>query len=88
MFTRVKHSKNTSFGEVRESEVPFALHVLGTDLVDLFESIEVRNRDFVWRESHDASILFMEGVNVENSLSCYYCTLQTVMCEAGIPRAR
>jgi hypothetical protein len=56
--------------------------------VDLFEGIEVRNGDFVWRESHDGSILFMEGVNVENSLSRYYCTLQTVMCKAGIPRAR
>jgi hypothetical protein len=86
MFTRVKHGKNTSLGKIRKSEVPLAFHVLGTDLVDLFEGIEIRNSDFVWREPHDGSILFMERVNVEDSLSRHYCTLQTVMCEASIPR--
>jgi hypothetical protein len=87
MFSRVKHSKDTGFGKVRKSEVPFALHVLGTNLVDLFEGIEVCNGDLSRRESNNGSILLVKGVNVKDSLSCYYCTLQTVMCKAGIPRA-
>jgi hypothetical protein len=39
MLARIEHGEYTSLGEVGEPEVPLAFHVLGTNLVDLFEGI-------------------------------------------------
>lgn len=46
MLTWVKHSKNASLREVGQTEIPLALHVLGTNLVNLLEGIQVGNGDF------------------------------------------
>jgi hypothetical protein len=46
MLTWVKHGKNTGLREVGQTEIPLALHVLGTNLVDLLEGIQVGDGDF------------------------------------------
>ena len=48
MLARIEHSEDTSFREVGKPQVPFALHVFGANLVDLLESIEVCDSNFVW----------------------------------------
>jgi hypothetical protein len=49
MLTWVKHGKNTGLREVGQTEIPLALHVLGTDLVNLLEGIQVGDGDFSGR---------------------------------------
>lgn len=48
MLARIEHREDTSLGEVGQPQVPFALHVFGTDLVDLFEGVEICNSNLIW----------------------------------------
>ena len=47
MLTRVKHGEDACLGKIRQPQVPLTLHVLGTDLVNLLESIEVCHTDLI-----------------------------------------
>jgi hypothetical protein len=85
VFARVEHGKNASFWEICESQVPFALHVLCSNLVDLLEGIEVCYTDLGWRESDDGTVLLVESVNVEYALASHDRTLQAKVGEACVP---
>lgn len=44
----INHGEDTLLGEVGETLIPSALEILGPDLVNLLERVEIRNTDFVW----------------------------------------
>lgn len=65
MLPRINHSEDPRFREVRKALVPFALEILGTDLVDLLERIEVGHGDFVRRDTDHRPVLLVKRVDVE-----------------------
>lgn len=87
MFTWIEHGEHARLREVGQSQVPFALHILCTNLVDFLEGIKVCDSNLCWGQSNDGSILLMEGVNIEDPLPCDYRSLETKMSEASVPRS-
>jgi hypothetical protein len=53
--------------------------------VDLFESIKVCDTDLSGRQANYGTILFVERVNVEDSLASDNGPLEAEMCEASVP---
>lgn len=49
MLAGIKHGEDTCLGEVRQPQVPLALHVFCADLVDLLEGIKVCHTDLIGR---------------------------------------
>lgn len=73
MFVRVKHGENASFGEVGKAHIPIALHVLGANLVDLLEGIQVCHTGLSGRQSNNGTIFLVERVDVEDPFARYNC---------------
>ena len=87
MVARVKHSEDACFGKVGQPHVPLTLHVLGTDLVNLFERIQICDSDLIGGQSNNWTILLVQSIDVEDPLAGDDCPLQPQMCEAGVPRS-
>lgn len=87
VIARVKHGEDACLGEIGQPQVPVTLHVLGTDLVNLFERIEICDSDLIGRQSNNRAIFLVQAINVEDPLSSDDCSLQPQMCEAGVPRS-
>jgi len=72
MLLGINHRKDAMFGEIGQTPVPIALEILGAYLVDLFKGVEIRYADFIGREAHNGSVLLVEAVDVEASLTRYH----------------
>jgi hypothetical protein len=74
MFLWINHCEDAGLWEVGQTLIPITLEILGANLVDFPESIEIRNTDFVWRETDDGSIFLVKGVDVEDALAGDDCS--------------
>jgi hypothetical protein len=84
----INHGEDTGLGEIGQSLIPVRFEILGPDLVDLSEGVEVCHTDFIRRETNNRAIFLMKRVDVEDALASDYSTFQTEMSEACIPRSR
>lgn len=85
MLLRIRHGEDrVSIRLCCELVVPFALPESGADLVDLSQTFDVADSDFIWRDPDHGAVGIVQGVDVERTATGYDGEFETQPGEARI----